>query len=112
MEITINFKDEVGIISPTGSMDALTAPKLAQFISDQIAEGHVKLVADLSKLDYTSSAGLRALLGAVKEARNFNGDMYLASVQPSVEKVLKLSGFTRILKVFPDVETAVNSFPD
>jgi len=61
-------------------------------------------------VDYTSSAGLRVLLGAIKETRAQSGDIRLAGIQPDVQKVLNLSGFTNILKVFDDVDAAVASF--
>ena len=110
MEIQIRFVKDIGVMSVKGSIDALTAPDLYKALSNQIAEGHAKLVVDLDELEYTSSAGLRALLEAVKEARNNNGDLRLASIQPNVEKVLRISGFTSILQIYPDVDPAVASF--
>jgi anti-sigma B factor antagonist len=61
-------------------------------------------------VDYSSSAGLRVLLGAVKDTRSRGGDLYLVDIQPDVKKVLELSGFTSILKIFTDIESAVDNF--
>jgi hypothetical protein len=36
--------------------------------------------------------------------------MRLASVQPDVLKVLNLSGFTNILKMFDDLDSAIASY--
>jgi anti-anti-sigma factor len=47
----------------------------------------------------------------VKQARSAGGDFRLASVMPPVHKVLEMSGFTTILKLYPDVELAIASFP-
>ena len=110
MEMQVSIVDDVAVVSIKGSLDALTAPRLARFFSSQITEGHVQLVADLEQLEYTSSAGLRALLGAVKEARQQRGDLRLAAAQPEVQKLLDLSGFTSILKVFPEIDSAVASY--
>jgi len=110
MEIQDKKVDGVTVLSLKGSIDAVTAPKVTEFIQGQIGKGNIKLVADLSGVDYTSSAGLRVLLGAVKETRALSGDIRLAGIQPDVQKVLNLSGFTNILKIFDDVETAVASF--
>jgi anti-anti-sigma factor len=57
-----------------------------------------------------SSAGLRALLATLKEARHQRGDFRLAAVQDNVRQVLEMSGFTGIFQVFPTVEAAVTSF--
>ena len=110
MNISAEQQDKVMVVSVAGSMDALTAPELTDFLSKQVATDNVNLVVDLAGLDYTSSAGLRALLGAVKEARQHGGDLRLAAVQPNVHKVLEISGFTSILKVFPDVNAATSSY--
>jgi len=110
MEIRSEQRDRVTVVAIDGSVDGLTAPSLAQSFRQQIGEGRVHIVADLGRVSYTSSAGLRALLEAVKESRQRGGDLRLASVQPDVYRVLDLSGFTGILKLFPDVDAAVASF--
>jgi anti-anti-sigma factor len=61
-------------------------------------------------VDYTSSAGLRVLLGAIKDTRSQGGDLRLTGVQPDVLKVLNLSGFTNILKMFETVDSAIASY--
>ncbi len=110
MELNTTSNGNIQIISVKGSLDALTAPELADALATQLREGHTQLVADLAELEYTSSAGLRVLLNSVKEARNHDGDLRLAAVQPNVEKVLKLSGFMSIMKSFESVDAAVASF--
>jgi len=110
MEIKDREVDGVTIISLTGSIDAMTSPEITEFIHTQVAKGNTKLVADLSGVDYTSSAGLRVMLGAIKETRSQGGDLRLTGIQPDVSKVLNLSGFANILKLFDDVDAAVASY--
>jgi anti-sigma B factor antagonist len=108
--VSITPEGDVTVVQIRGSVDGLTADRLLQTLSGQIDSGRIRLVADCSALDYTSSAGLRALLGTVKATRQKGGDLRLAAVRPPVMKVLELSGFTSILKSFPDVQRAVASF--
>ncbi|MFL7868180.1 MAG: STAS domain-containing protein [Anaerolineales bacterium] len=110
MEIQDKQVNGVTVLSLTGSIDAMSAPKITEHIHGLVAKGNIKLVADFSGVDYTSSAGLRVLLGAIKETRAQSGDMRLAQVQPDVFKVLNLSGFTNILKLFDDLDAAVASY--
>jgi anti-sigma B factor antagonist len=98
------------VITVTGTVDALTAPDLAKILVSQIAEGHVNLIVDLIGVEFMSSAGLRTLLGGVKEARTNGGDLRIASTNPGIDKVLKMSGFQSIAKVFPSQAEAVSSF--
>jgi len=110
MEIQDKQVNGVTVLALKGSIDAMTAPKITKYIQSLVTKGNVKLVADLSGVDYTSSAGLRVLLGAIKDTRAQSGDMRLAGVQPDVLKVLSLSGFTNILKIFDDLDAAVASY--
>jgi anti-sigma B factor antagonist len=111
MQIEITELTGVTVVAIVGSVDSLTAEKLISAFAAQLEQDRVQLVADLSGVEYTSSAGLRALLATLKDARRRGGDFRLAGVQPSVLRVLELSGFTSILNLFPDVDAAVASFP-
>lgn len=110
MDVKVEQQGEVVVVTIAGNIDATTAPALATAFSGEVGRGHTRLVADFSAVAYTSSAGLRALLGALKEARQHGGDFRLAGVRPAVLRVLDLSGFTSIIKYFPDVNGAVASF--
>jgi anti-anti-sigma factor len=110
METRVEAHAEVTVIRVSGSVDGLTAPELQDAFGSQLAQGRFRLVAALEEVDYTSSAGLRALLGAMKEARSQGGDLRLAGPQPDVLKVLSMSGFASILKIFDNVDQAVASF--
>jgi len=102
----------VMVISVNGSIDAVTAPQLENYIRDKINAGYIKLVLDFGEVDYSSSAGLRMLLGAVKETRNKGGDLHLANVSAELSKFLKMSGFSNIARVFEDIKSAVGSYSE
>lgn len=110
MEIEVHAREGVTVVGLKGSLDGSTAETLLHSLSGHIRAGSTRLVADFGGVDYTSSAGLRALLGGLKEARQSGGDLRLASVAPAVYRVLQLSGFTGILKTYDDSEAAVRSY--
>jgi anti-sigma B factor antagonist len=110
MVIVVEKRERVTVVSIDGSMDGTTARELVASLRERVTGGSPRLVGNLAGVDYTSSAGLRALLETVKESRQHGGDLRLASVRPEVLRVLELSGFTSILQVFDDVDAAVASF--
>lgn len=110
MKTEVRHETDVTVVAVTGSVDALTAAEMAGILVNQIAEGRVNLVVDLTGLEFMSSAGLRTLLGAVKETRSNGGDLRIASSNPGIDKVLKMSGFHNIAKVFTSSTEAVASF--
>ncbi|HEV7993249.1 MAG TPA: STAS domain-containing protein [Gemmatimonadaceae bacterium] len=111
MDIVVEQRAPATVVRITGSVDGLTADTLLATLQQQIDAGNFRLIGDLSGVSYTSSAGLRALLATVKQARQRGGDFRLAAVLPPVHKVLEMSGFTSILKMYADVELAVASYP-
>lgn len=108
MKLDAKQIENVVIVSIEGDLDAQNAPELAQFFKDQMA-GNMNIIADFSKVEFISSAGLRVLLATVKEARRQGGDLRLAATQKSVDKVLTISGFTRIIKNYKSVDEAIKS---
>jgi anti-anti-sigma factor len=110
MHTSVDRRGDVITVHVAGSVDGLTAEGLQQVFAGELAARHHNLVADLGAVEYTSSAGLRVLLATLKQARSGGGDLRLAAPNPDVRKVLDLSGFTNILKVFPTVDDAVASF--
>jgi anti-anti-sigma factor len=110
MEIRFSEENEVTVVSIAGSVDGMTADAFLNTVSERVRAGNTRLVADFSSVSYTSSAGLRALLATTKEARSRGGDFRIAAVHPDVLRVLELSGFTTILKLFDDVAAAVASY--
>ena len=98
----------VSVISPAGSIDALTADELSAFIAQH--SDSKQLVLDLGQVNFMSSAGLRVILATTKNARQHGGDLRLARPQAGVLRTLQMAGFTNITKTFNSTEEAINSF--
>ncbi len=110
MDISVQQSDQISIVSIAGSIDALTADQFAGCIDERISSGEKHLLLDLSEVEFMSSAGLRVILSALKETRRQGGDLYLAGAQGGVDRVLKMSGFSKILKTYDSVDNAIAQF--
>lgn len=81
-----------------GRVDTNTSPQLQQAILNAFQKNkHV--VLDFLNVAYISSAGLRALLIGQKTATSKGGSMKLTNVSNVVMDILKVTGFSNILKV-------------
>jgi anti-anti-sigma factor len=110
VDIQSERRQESLIIALAGSLDALTAGQVQDSIKTQFEGGQQQLVLDLSQVDFMSSSGVRLLLELLKTSRTMGGDLRLAAAQPGIERTLDVSGLLRVLKAYPSVEEAVNSF--
>ena len=79
-----------------GRLDTTTVPKLEELRGS--VDGVSRLVFDLAKLEYISSAGLRVLL-AMQKLMNRQGAMLLRNVNEAVMEVFEVTGFSDILRI-------------
>jgi anti-sigma B factor antagonist len=111
MIVTATQMGDVFKVELIGRFDAQTAVDVEVKLKELFTQGHTKIVADLSQVDYISSSGLRVLLGALKECRkNCNGDCRLAVIRPHVKQIFEIAGFTKIFNIHDTVDEAVKSF--
>jgi anti-anti-sigma factor len=112
MLITVQTQQRVTVLILSGDLDGVTSPRLTEALDEQVAADRIELVLDFAEVGYISSAGLRAVLAAVKVVRRRDGDVRLSAVGDEVLKVFDMSGFNSILRLFDDTAEAVRSFDD
>ncbi|NPV76590.1 MAG: STAS domain-containing protein [Anaerolineae bacterium] len=111
MEISNSQFKHCDLITVVGRIDSATAPQFAEVFNSIMNEGRYKIVLDMEKIDFISSAGLRVLINSQKTCKRYNrGEVVLTNVPPNIFSALDLAGFTRLFKIFPDVLTAVGNF--
>lgn len=108
MDITESTEQGVKVAALKGRLDTATAPA-AEAKMLALLEGGAKVVADLAEVHYVSSAGLRVLLKAAKQAKAIGGSFAIAAPQAPVREVLEISGFDKILAIHPTRDTALSA---
>ncbi len=111
MEITTKQYKHCDLLSIQGKVDSYTAPDLTKAIETVNGNGQFKIVLDMGKLEYMSSAGFRALLIGQRNCKRYNrGEVVLAAVPKKIMDALELTGFIPLFRIFDDVTAAVGSF--
>ena len=93
MEIVQDREGGAAIVSPAGRLDSAAAPLLQQALVTLDAAGERRIVLDLGRLDYISSAGLGVLFWIAKRMREVGGALALCSLGDQVRRVFELAGF-------------------
>lgn len=101
---------EIAKVKIEGYLDSSTFPQLQEYLTSLVNEGQVRLLLDLSDLDYISSAGLGVLMGMLREVRDKGGDLKIVNMTEKIERVFNLLGFSRILRLYTDEEKAIQDF--
>ena len=105
MKISTEKRDNITVVGLDGRLDGFGAKEAAMLPS--LAKGGL-VVVDCDALTYLSSAGVRLLLSAHKEAAGSGGALAVAAVQPFCASVLEMSGLTGMIPVFANVDQAVH----
>jgi len=84
-----------------GRLDAETVSRVETELLRVVAETGQHLVIDAKALDYISSAGLRAVLMAIKRMRAKGGGLSITGMRASVHEVMELTGLTTLLSPPP-----------
>ena len=111
---TLSFETDntqnVSIMKVKGRVDSDTAPELDTALSKLLTDNRNKIVLNLQGVDFLSSAGLRAMVKALKNAQNSGGDVRLASVSEPIEVILRTVGMLQMFKMYSTSEEAAAGF--
>ncbi len=102
--------EEVAIVTVSGYIDTTTAPELEKLLDEQFALDRYKIVVDLEKVDYISSAGWGVFVSGLKDIREHSGDIVLTNMAAGVHNIFELMEFSSIIKEFENVEKALVYF--
>jgi anti-sigma B factor antagonist len=95
------------IVKAEGEVDLYAAPELKRIVWGAIDAGHTHVVVDLTHAAFMDSAALGALIGAVKRLRVRDGTLVVASSQPSILRILEITGLDQVVAVYASREEAI-----
>ena len=100
----------ISVIHLSGFLDLHTVPKFEDAIQELVNENRYRILVNLKKLDYISSAGLGVFMGFIEDIRENKGDIKLSNLSPRVFKVFDLLGFPALFEIYDEEEQAINKF--
>ena len=107
METLFTAMEDYLVVTPSARMDTGSSPEIVEKLTEKIQNGSLKVVFDLSKAEYVSSAGLRVVLVIAKLLKPAGGKLALCNSNDQILEVLEISGFHSIVRYFDDLDAAV-----
>jgi anti-sigma B factor antagonist len=104
LEIKIDQGDGHTICRPIGELDAFTVSQFRQALAELASNR--RLLIDMSGVPFVDSAGLGALIGGIRRARELGGDVAVCCNRPTLTRLLRTTGFDRIVTVAETIEEA------
>ena len=106
MEIGERRDGDILVLSPAGRIDNDTSADFQARLLAALTPG-VAVLVDFSRVEYVSSAGLRALMMGSKQAKATKGRLAVAALGPVVKEIFEISRFSLVVQVFDTAEDAL-----
>jgi anti-sigma B factor antagonist len=107
LDIQVDLDRGCTICRPVGELDAFTVSQFRQTLAELASSP--QLLIDLSGVPFVDSAGLGALIGGIRRVRELGGDVAVACPRPTLTRLLKTTGFDRIVTVTATLDEAVEA---
>ena len=108
LDIQVETDRGFTICRPIGELDAFTVSQFRQSLAELASSS--RLLIDLSGVPFVDSAGLGALIGGIRRVRELGGDVAVACPRPTLTRLLRTTGFDRIVTVTSTLDEAVATF--
>jgi anti-sigma B factor antagonist len=110
LDIEVEDSTDYTLCRPVGELDAYTVSQFREALGGLATTKY--LLIDLSEVPFMDSAGLGALIGGIRRAREAGGDVAVACSRPTLTRLLHTTGFDRIVSVTETVEQAATALAE
>jgi anti-anti-sigma factor len=107
MEIQYSELDNnIRLIKLIGTLDVVGTGEIETQFSGYCAGRNVRVVVDLSEVDFLASIGIRLLTSTAKSVASLGGRMALVNPTPEVQHVLETIGIPEFIPMYSHLESA------
>jgi anti-anti-sigma factor len=99
MEFASGIDGDLVQLHVSGNLDSITSPDLTRAVNVAMEAGARRLIFDMRDVRYVSSAGLRVILIAAKQAQSAGGGVAVFGLQTNVAQVFAISGFDKVIAI-------------
>lgn len=110
IEITKENHNGLHLITVVGEIDAGSSIHLDNALKEALEQGEKKIIADLSGLNYISSAGLGVFISHIDEFEHHQVKLVLFGINETVKQVFDILGLEKLLVIEETKEQAINTF--
>jgi anti-anti-sigma factor len=110
MDIWERDENGVTVFELDGRIDTQGAVDMDLALQSAVAEGQHKMVLDMAKVRYISSAGLRTMADVLTTNKEMGGDLKLVALNRKVQRVLRIIGFDKFFSIYETLDQALADF--
>lgn len=97
--LSVTTENSVTIVTIGGRFDSSVARDIRDRLSKRIAAGATRMLLDLHRLEYISSAGFWSLLAVERELEATGGRLALCGIEGEAKRLFDLSGLSELFTI-------------
>jgi anti-anti-sigma factor len=101
----IELDNGIRLIKLSGKLDIIGTGEIETKFTGYCAGDKVRVVVDLSEVDFLASIGIRLLVLTAKSIASRGGKMALLKPTPEVQSVLEVTGIPAIIPIYSHLES-------
>ena len=112
MTFKLEKKDGVNVVTLSGRLDTEKAEMMEKDFDQLIETGIDRTIVVMTDVNYMSSSMIRVLLKTLKRHAATDGSFWLAEPQPSIVKILTITGLEKLFNIQDNKEEAFKAMND
>jgi anti-anti-sigma factor len=106
---TRKLDGSAGVVSVSGRLVlGGETEKLDAAVNSLIAQGCLKVILDITALDYADSAGVGMLVACLTNVKKSGGEMRIAGANPRIQRILTMTGVVSLMPMFDTLAAATS----
>jgi anti-sigma B factor antagonist len=110
LDIQESTREDIVVLALKGRLTVGEASSVREKVQQLAAAGQLKVVLDLTNVDYIDSTGLGAMVICLTSLKKQGGALKLVNPNKRNVELLLLTQLHTVFEVFNEVQDAVNSF--
>ena len=108
---TTQIEPDIVVVQITGRITlGRECQEVEWAVENLLNENRKKVVFDLKKLDYLDSTGIGIIVMCSGKIKAAGGELRLASLQPRIAELMKMTRIDQIIRFYPATADAVQNF--
>jgi anti-sigma B factor antagonist len=109
LESIVSTDFDYAVVELDGRFDAYEAPRVREWMDEQLTRGVARLIVDLEAVTFIDSTALAVLVQGMKRSRQQDGDLILCGLQQPVRIIFELTRLDKAFRIYGARDEALAS---
>lgn len=110
MDIKVDSKDDIKVVSVSGEITFSTSPDLRKTLVELVEQGNKKVIINMKEVGYIDSSGMATMVEILQQIKGIEGELKLAEASEKIQELFEMVRLKDIFDITDTEEEALSSF--